>query len=127
MESWAGRDTAYVCFLFSGSTALAIRGLGALPLDTGTAGGIGFLVVLPLFGAALIAVGGGVVLTVIHHDDWGLGLLALLSAAYLVQFFAEWGSPAVQSMVPLAYGVVVVAVCGTWFLHRRRKHRPGRE
>ncbi len=125
MASWSGRDLAYACFLFTGAVALAISGLSAIPMDTGTAGGLGFLVALPLFGAAMIAVAGGIVLTVIRRDDRGLWILALLSVAYLVQFFADWGSPAVAAAMPLAYGATVVTICGVWFFSRRGKRAAG--
>lgn len=117
-------DLAYGCFLFSGLTALIISGMSAIPMDSGTAGGLGFLVAIPLFLASLVAMVSGIVLSVRLWKDWFLVTLSGMSVLFLAEFLTEYGSTAFYNAVPVVYGVGVVAISGVWFLVLRRGRFP---
>jgi hypothetical protein len=93
-------------------------------MGSGTAGGLGFLVAIPLFLASLMAIVSGIVLSLRLWRDWPLITLSGMSILFLVEFFTEYGSTAFYNAVPVVYGVGVVAISGTWFLVLRRRRFP---
>lgn len=117
-------DLAYGSFLFCGLSALSIRVMSMIPMDSGTAGGLGFLVAIPLFFASLAAMVSGIVLSVRLWQDRLLLALSGLSVLYIVQFMTEFGSTAFSNSVPVVYGVVACVSSGVWFLVLRRKRLP---
>ena len=117
-------DRAYGYFLFCGFTALFISGMSAIPMTSGTAGGLGFLVAIPLFLASLAAMVGGMVLTVRLWNDWFLVSLSGMSLLFLAEIITEYGTTAFYNAVPVVYGVGVVAISGVWFLVLRRRRFP---
>ena len=117
-------DLAYGCFLFCGLTALTISAMSAIPMDSGTAGGLGFLVAIPLFLASLMTIVSGIVLSVRLWKDWPLITLFGMSVLFLAEFFTEYGSTAFYNALPVVYGVGVFAISGAWFLVVRRRRFP---
>ncbi len=117
-------DLAYGCFLLCGLTALIISAMSALPMDSGTAGGLGFLVALPLFLTSLLAMVFGVVLSVRLWKDWSLVNLSGMSLLFIVELLTEVGSTAFYNAVPVVYGIGVVVIFGVWFLVLRRRRFP---
>ena len=120
-EARLGRDAAYGCFLFAGLVEVAVAVVSSIPMGTGTAGGLGLLVFVPLVIAALLTMVAGTVLTVSVRNEAVLWLLAGLTVARLAQFFAEWGPVAFRNAAPLIYGAVAVLSSVWWFGVRRRK------
>ena len=85
-------DIAYGCFLFCGVVALSISCLSFIPMDTGIAGGLGFLVVIPLSMASLVAMVIGIGYTIRLYHHWPLVALSLLSVLFVAELVAEYGS-----------------------------------
>ena len=117
-------DLAHGCFLFCGFTALIISGMSAIPMDSGTAGGLGFLVAIPLVLASLVAMGLGFLMSLLHWDDWLLVTLSGMTVLFLAEVLVEYGSTAFYNAVPVAYGIGVVTISGAWFVVLRRKRFP---
>lgn len=117
-------DLAHGCFLLCGLTALAIGAMSAIPLDPGIAGGVGFLVAIPLSLASLAAMVVGIVLTVRLWKQWTLVFLSGASVLLTVELLIEYGSTTFYNAVPIVYGAGVVAICGAWFLVSRRRCFP---
>ena len=115
-------DIAYGCFLFSGVALLLISGFSYIPMDTGSAGGLGFLVLIPLFMASLGAMVVGIVYSVRLFNHWPLSILSLLSVLFVAEFFTEYGSATFYNLVPIVYGVMTCIFTGLWFgvLRKRR-------
>ena len=114
-------DRAYLCFLPPGLVYL-IAGIASLvPLDSGEAGGIGFLVLIPLSLLSLVAVPVGIYYTLSFRRDWILLFLAIATILMLVQLFAEVGPVRLRNLLGLVYGIAVVVGAGSWFLYRRKR------
>lgn len=114
-------DVAYACFLVPGLFCL-INGIAShVTMDTGTAGGIGFLVLIPLALASVFAVPAGIINAVPFRQDPLLMLLVAATALMIVQFFAEVGSVPVRNLVGLLYGIIVIGIEAVWFLYRRNR------
>src|SRR5438445_514936 len=86
------RDLAHGCFVLCGLTALIISGIGAIPMDSSTAAGLGFLVAIPLFLASLGAMVVGIVLSIRNWKDWTLVLLSAISLLFVAEILTEYGS-----------------------------------
>lgn len=117
-------DLAYGSFLVCGLTALIISAIGAIPMDSTTAAGLGFLVAIPLFVASLGAMVVGVVQCVRLWKHWPLVILSGMSVLFIVELFTEYGSTAFYNAAPVVYGVGVVAISSAWFLVLRRRQFP---
>jgi hypothetical protein len=117
-------DLAHGCFLFCGLTALIIAAMSAIPMDDGTAGGLGFLVIIPLSLASLAAIVVGIVLSVRIWNEWALVILSGMSLLFIAEVFTEYGSTAFYNAVPVAYGIGVTAISVVWFLVLRRRRFP---
>ncbi|MBR9910652.1 MAG: hypothetical protein GYB33_09925 [Gammaproteobacteria bacterium] len=112
-------DIAYACFIPPGLVYL-IGGIAPyLAMDTGTAGGVGFLILIPLALAVLASVPLGLYYSLLFWRDRVLVFLAVITLIMLVQLFAELGSVKFRNLVGLLYGVTVLLIETNWFLMRR--------
>lgn len=111
-------DVAYGAFGFAGAAQLVVAGVSALPLDTGTAGGIGLLIVLPLYALAVAAMGAGLVLAVRLRDERRLCALGGLAVLVLLNFVADPLPAGLASIPPVVYGLFAVGWAIGW--SRRR-------
>ncbi|NHN38991.1 hypothetical protein G8764_16905 [Pseudomaricurvus alcaniphilus] len=112
-------DIAYACFIPPGLVYL-IGGIAPyLAMDTGTAGGVGFLILIPLALAALTSVPLGLYYSLPFWRDRVLVFLAVITLIMLVQLFAEWGPVKFRNLAGLLYGVTVLLIEASWFLLRR--------
>lgn len=114
-------DIAYGCFLFCGVTALFIGSLSFIPMDDGTAGGLGFLVVIPLSMASLAAMAVGLVSTILLYRHWPLIVLSFSSVLFLAVTVTEYGSVQFYNVVPILYGLGACGFSFAWFLILRRR------
>lgn len=114
-------DIAYGCFLFIGVVLLFISILSFIPMGNGVAGGLGFLVMIPLAIASLMAmvVGIGYSARLYHH--WPLVFLSLLSILFVAEMVTEYGPVAFYNMVPVLYGASTCAFSLVWFLILRKR------
>lgn len=122
-------DLAYGCFLFCGASALVVGIMGAIPMDSGAAGVLGFLVAIPLALASIGALVVGIVLTLLLWRHWPLLLLSGMTILFVAEIVTEAGPVAFYNAVPFLYGIGSLAICGTWFSVLRAKvfPKPGSE
>jgi hypothetical protein len=118
-------DLTYACFLPLGLVGLVSGVASLLPLDSGTAGGIGLLLLVPLALMSMVTAPIGVYRTLGFRHDAALWTLSLITVLMVVQLFAELGPVQVQNLVWLGYGVLVFLLQASWFLVRRRRAYPG--
>jgi cell division protein FtsW (lipid II flippase) len=125
-RTWLKQDVAYGCFLVWALTVLAAAGVSASFTEDDLAQGAGasILVFLPFLCAAFIAMLVGVVLSIRLWRHWPLPVIAVCTALVIAMYVRESESGSSQSVVPIAYGVGVVAMSGYWFLYLRRRHLP---
>lgn len=117
-------DLAYGCFLFCGASALVVGVMGAIPMDSGAAGGLGFLVAIPLALAFIAAVVVGIVLSLVLWRHWPLLLLAAMTILFVAEIVTEAGNAALYNAAPFLYGIASLAICGIWFFVVRGKAFP---
>jgi hypothetical protein len=119
-------DLAYGSFLCCGVSSLVISSLEASnlasKLDSGSAGALGFLVMIPLALFLLVAAVVGIVQCVRLWRHWPLIVLGSMSILLAVVVSSDDGSTSRVNAVAIAYGIIVVAICGRWFLVLRRRH-----
>jgi hypothetical protein len=116
-------DIAYGSFLFCGVVALSISVLSYIPMDSGTAGVMGFLVFIPLSLASLAAIVVGIVLAIKLYHHWQLIILSVLSVMFVAEMITEYGSVMFYNMVPIFYGVITCAFSLVWFGILRKRDR----
>ncbi len=115
-------DLAYAAFLPPAILGI-ISGIASLvPMNTGTAGGIGLLLLVPLALAALVSVPFGLYSAMALRRDAALVALAVATVLMLIQLFAELGSVKFQNALWPIYGALVLALEALWFLFRRRRY-----
>ena len=114
-------DVAYGSFLFCGLVALLTSVLSYIPMDSGTAGGIGFLVLIPLALASLGAMAVGIVQAIRYYRHWPLIILSVLTLLFLAEIVTEYGSVKFYNMAPIIYGLCVCAICFAWFGFLRKR------
>src|SRR5207247_4300290 len=120
----ATHDAAYGCFVPPGACSL-IAGLGsAISMDSGTAGGIGFLVLISLALITLVSVPFGIYFSIVLRRDVVLPLLSVLTILMIVEIVTEAGSVTFYNATGLVYGLLVLVLEASWFLLRRRKTYP---
>lgn len=117
-------DVAYACFMLCGLTALITSLVSMIPTDTGTAGAIGFLVLVPLALASIAALGCGIVMTVRLWRHTPLIALSAMSLLVVAEVATEYGSTAFYNTVPIVYGVGVIAISALWFFKLRARRFP---
>jgi hypothetical protein len=114
-------DIAYACFLVPGTISLAITIGSAFPMDDGTAGGFGFLVLVPLAVLSLATIPIGIYCSVVLWRDGVLPCLSILTILLIVEVMTEAGSVAFyNASTGPVYGVIVLVLEASWFLWRRR-------
>jgi hypothetical protein len=114
-------DGAYACFLFSGIAVLAVTGLGAVRMNPGTAGTVGFLVAIPVALVTLGAMALGVLLTIVLRRERPLVILSGMTLLFLAVVVTEPGPGWAGGLVSGTYGLGVAGVCGWWFLSGRKR------
>ena len=120
----AKHDAAYGCFVPPGACSLIAALASAIPMDSGTAGGIGFLVLMPLALLALVSVPFGIYLSMVLRRDVILPLLSLLTILMVVEVATEAGSVTFYNATGVVYGLLVLVLEASWFLLRRRRTYP---
>ena len=122
--TWLKHDVAYGCFLVWAVTVLAVAGVSASFTEDDVAQGAGaiFLVLLPFLAAGLLAMLVGVVLSIRLWRHWPLPVISGCTVLVIAMYSTDFGSSGFQGAVPIAYGVVVAAMSGYWFLNLRRRH-----
>ena len=121
----AKRDIAYGCFLPPGiaSTVTAIGNV--VPMDTGMAGGVGFLVLLPLAMMSLITIPIGITLSILCWRDGVLPVLSVLTILWVTEIVTEAGSVQFYNAATgTVYAALVFTLTGSWFLVRRWLIKP---
>jgi len=114
-------DIAYGSFLFCGVVALSISILSYIPMGSGTAGGLGFLVFIPLSLASLAAIVVGIVHTIKRYHHWQLVVLSVLSVMFVAEMITEYGSVMFYNLVPIVYGVCTCVFSFVWFVILRKR------
>jgi len=114
-------NTAYGCFLFCGLVVLSISSVSLVPMDSGTAGSIGMLFILPATIAALIAMLAGCVLSIGLRNRKQLPVLAALSMIYLLLVIYEPFSADILNIINWLYGATATALPLFWFLLTRKQ------
>ncbi|MFQ5581579.1 MAG: hypothetical protein ACE5F3_03005 [Mariprofundaceae bacterium] len=102
-------------------TALFIGGLSFIPMDSGTAGVLGFLVLIPLSMAALVAVFVGIGYTLRLYHHWPLVAISLLSVLLMAEVVTEYGSVMFYNASPIFYGAITSAFSLVWFVVYRKQ------
>jgi Ca2+/Na+ antiporter len=88
-------------------------------MSSGVAGGIGFLVLIPLSLAALVSVPTGIYLSIVLRKDIVSPLLSVLTILMLAEVITEAGSVAFYNATAWVYGFLVIILEASWFLVRR--------
>lgn len=114
-------DIAYGCFFFCGVVDLLISTLSVIPMDTGDAGGLGFLVLIPLSIASLVTVVVGISYTIRFRKHWPLVVLSLMSVLFVTEAVTEYGSAKFYNAVSIIYGVTTCGISLVWFLVLRKQ------
>ena len=112
-------DLAYACFLPPVIVSLISALSTVIPMSTGAAGGIGFLVLIPLTLLALVSVPTGIYLSFVLRKDVVLPVLSVLTILIVVEVITEAGSATVYNATAFVYGVLGTILIGSWFLVRR--------
>ena len=119
-DSRTTHDLAYLCFLPTTLISVVSGILKFIPVDTGTAGGVGFLILIPLALLALVSVPTGIVLSLRYRQDRALLLLSFLTVLYVLEIISEAGSTKFYNTSLSIYGILSILVLATWFLYRRK-------
>lgn len=114
-------DLAYGCFLLCGASALVVGVMGSIPMNSGAAGVLGFLVAIPLAVASIAALVVGIVLSLLLWRHWPLLLLTGMTILFVAEVVTEAGTAALYNAAPFLYGIGSLAICGVWFVLLRGK------
>ncbi|MDR8394434.1 hypothetical protein NC796_25030 [Aliifodinibius sp. S!AR15-10] len=93
-------------------------------MDTGTAGGIGFLILIPLALLALISIPAGIILSMKYRKDYVLLFLAFITILYVVEIMTEAGTAQFYNLTLSLYGISGIMFVASWFLFRRKRYYP---
>lgn len=118
------RDIAYCCFLPLGMVSLIAAIDSAIPMDSGTAGGMGFLVLIPLTLVALISIPMGIYFSIVLWRDPVLPALSILTILMIAEIVTEAGSVTFYNATAWVYAILVLVLEANWFLLRRRRTFP---
>lgn len=112
MAAWRPVTTAHLLFLIVGLGPLASGIASLVPMSTGTAGGVGLLVLVPLTLAGFVAAVAGVMRTIHLRGPRSLVILSILSVLYVAAFFTmdtdfmpDW----LGQYMPPGLGLAIVA------------------
>jgi len=118
----ASTDRAYAAFSVCGVAGIVVSLLGFIPMDAGTAEGLGFLVALPLGVASLGGALYGIGFSLRYRRDRILLVLSATTLALVAgMFVAGTTSALLFNVLPVAYGLVVLPVTGRYFVMERRR------
>jgi len=113
-------DRAYLFFIFPGLASLAAALGGMVPMDTGSAAGLGFFVLIPLALVGLITVPVGIYYSVVFWRDGVLPCLSILTILLFVEITSEAGSAAFYNATTgPVYGLASLGLEASWFFWRR--------
>lgn len=122
-----GHHLAYLCFL-SPILLSIVAGLSQMmTLDIGTAGGVGFLILIPLALLALVSVPAGIILSLRYRKDYVLLILAFITILYVVEILTEAGTVQFYNLTLSIYGISGSIFVASWFLYRRKRYYPVHE
>ena len=110
--------------MICGASALVVGVIGAIPMDSGQAGVLGYLVAIPLALASIAALVLGVVLSLLLWRHWPLLLLAGMTFLFVAELISEAGPVAFYNAAPFMYGIGSLAICSAWFFVVRGKAFP---
>jgi hypothetical protein len=117
-------DLAYGCFLLCGASALVVGVMGSIPMNSGAAGVLGFLVAIPVAVASIAALVVGIVLSLLLWRHWPLLLLTGMTILFVAEIVTEAGTTALYNAAPFLYGIGSLAICGIWFFVVRGRTFP---
>lgn len=118
-------DMAYGCFTFCGLVALLIGMFTFLPIGFESAGGFGYLLLIPLTAMSLGAMLLGLVFAARLLRHRPLALLTLASLLLVAEIVTEFGPVLLFNLAPLIYGVIACGLGCVWFFALRRRVRHG--
>ena len=121
MAKLTNHHLAYLCFLPPTILSLISGLLKLIPVETGTAGGIGFLVLIPLTLLSIVSIPVGMALSVRYRRDYTLLILSFLTVLYLVEFATEAGTVKFYNSILSLYGLLNSLILVWWFLFRRKR------
>ncbi len=116
-------DLAYGAYLFSGLVVVLVAVISILPVGSNMAGGVGFLLLIPLSVMGLLMISIALWKTVVLANQpvlWGLALLSLL---FVIEAVTEFGPPALYNAVTVFYSLVAVLLPLNWFVIVRKKYQ----
>jgi len=113
-------DAAYGSFLFCGLVSTLIGLASYVPMDTGTAGAIGLIILIPLSIVGIGAMILGLILSFLLRSHNPLVVLSILSIAFIIEVVSEAGSPSFYNSVILIYGVLAIGIPSWWFIVKRK-------
>jgi len=114
-------DLAYACFVPPVIVSLISAVGTVIPMSTGVAGGLGFLVLIPLTLLALVSLPAGIYLSFVLRKDIVLPLLSVLTILMAAEVISEAGSVAFYNATTWVYAVLGTILVASWFLVRRRR------
>jgi Na+/H+-dicarboxylate symporter len=94
--------------------------LDILPMSFSSRQGYGMLLGLPLAMVSMGAIPVGLALVAYLRRDWALPVLAAATIAAVAVFVADTSGRTATNVLGFAYGALVLALDGLWFLRRRR-------
>ena len=115
-------DFAYGCFLFCGVVVFLTAVIGLIPMSTGTAGGIGFLILIPLSVVTIIVLFVGLWRTIVLQKQIALTVLAGISILFVAEIMTEFGSPLFYNVVNWTYGSITILLALRWFFIKRKNY-----
>ena len=115
------QDIAYICFIPLGLLNLTIAITSIIPMNNGVAGGLGFLVLIPLSIFALASAPIGIYFSIVARRDIFLHILSVLTVFMVAEVVTEAGSTDFYNAMPWIYGILVLVFELTWFLLRRKQ------
>jgi len=115
-------DFTYGCFLFCGVIVLLTAVISLIPMNTGTAGGIGFFVLIPLSVVTIIVLFIGLWRALILQKQIALTVLAGISVLFVAEIMTEFGSPLFYNIVNWTYGSIAILLPLRWFFIKRKNY-----
>ena len=115
-------DIAYGSFLFCGVVVFLIAITSLIPMSSGTAGGIGFLIFVPLSVVTIVVLFIGLWHTVVLQKQMALTVLAVMSVLFVVETMTEFGSPYFYNSVNWIYGSIAILLPLRWFFIKRNDY-----
>lgn len=109
------RDRAYACFLGPVLLVLFTVVLSRIPMGTGTAGGVGLLLLVPLALLSLVTLLPGIYLAFRCRSDRALVVLAACALAAVIVLFADVGVPGLRHGLGFALAVIAMLIELYWF------------